>query len=519
MRKNKAIAVAMALVLTLSMALTGCGSKNPEKQEGGAAAPADDGVVFALNAEPTTLDPQKAGERITWVPVAQLYDRLVREDENGELQPSLAESWEVSEDGTSITFKIREGVKFHDGSTMTVEDVAYSINRTITDYPSKLFSNAMVNMDVVDDTHVKLNLKYSFAPALYCINHVSFAIVPKAVVEADVEGFGRKPVGTGPFKFVEWTSGDHVSMARNEEYWRGPAAISNITFKTITDTSSSVLALEKGEIDVVQSIPESFRKHLQEVENVGYYSVEGASIYILTFNNEKGVFTDKNLRLAVAHAINREEIIMGALEGNGREIYAPMASFAFGYPDDSFKPLAYDLDKSKEYLAKAGKPNGFKVVLKCTEAANYTKPAEIVQAQLAKVGIQVEIQQMERGTYLQEVYKNCDYEMSIWSMTSDYPDGDSPTYTRLHGKMKGNTNNYVLVDIPELNDALDTGRTSTDPKVRLASYLKVSEIVRDEAPMIPLYASMNSIAANKKLTGVRAHYGQVVDMYDYAWAK
>ena len=510
----------MAAVVMLAAAVTGCGGSGKKAAGSGqSASQASDSVVFALNAEPTSLDPQVASERITWVPVAQLYDRLVQEDENGEIQPAIAESWEASEDGTSLTFQIRKGVKFHDGSEMTVEDVAYSINRTINDYPSKLFSSAMENMEIVDDTHVKLNLKYPFKPAINCLNHVTFGIVPKAVVEKDPEGFSRNPVGSGPFKFKEWTSGDHVTLERFDEYWRGPAAIQQITFKTITDTSSSVLALEKGEIDVMMTIPESYRKHLmEETPGVNFYETEGASIYILTFNNEKGTFTDHNLRMAVAYAINRDEIIAGALEGNGKPLYAPMASFAFGYPDlNNFPVIEQDLEKSKEYLAKAGKPDGFTVKLKCTEAANYTKPAEIIQAQLSQVGINVEIETMERGTYLQEVYRNCDYEMSIWSMTSDYPDGDSPSYARLHGSMKGNTNNYVLVDIPELNEALDTGRTSMDDQERKDAYLKVSEIVRDEAPMIPLYAQMNNIAANANLTGVRAHYGQVVEMYNYKW--
>lgn len=522
--KRNHFASLLAGALTLALTLTACGGgggNGAANPDGGkvSASQASNSLVFSLNAEPTSLDPQVASERITWVPVTQIFDRLVREDENGEIVPCLAESWETSEDGTSITFKIKEGVTFHDGSVMTAQDVVFSINRTINEYPSKLFSSAMSDMVLVDDTHVKLNLKYPFKPAIQCLNHITFGIVPQAVVEKDAEGFSRNPVGTGPFRFKEWVSGDHVTLERYDNYWRDPAALEKITFKTITDTSSSVLALEKGEIDAMMSVPESYRKHLMdEVPAVGFYETEGASIYILTFNNEKGIFANKDLRLAVSYAINREEIIAGALEGNGAPLYAPMASFAFGYPDmTTFQPIKQDLEKSKEYLAKAGYPDGFTVKLKCTEAANYTKPAEIIQAQLSQVGITVEIETMERGTYLQDVYRNCDYEMSIWSMTSDYPDGDSPTYARLHGSMKGNTNNYVLVDIPELNEALDTGRTSLDDAVREDSYLKVSEIVRDNAPMIPLYASMNNVAANANLTGVRAHYAQVIEMYDYAW--
>ncbi len=485
-----------------------------------------DGIVFALNAEPTSLDPQVAAERITYIPVMQLYDRLVMEDpDTREIQPMLAESWEFNDDNTEITFKIKEGVKFHDGSDLTVDDVVFSINRAINDAPSKLFSSAMDRMEKVDDTHCKLILKYAFSPVMYCLNNVQFCIVKQAAVEADEEGFSRNPIGTGPYKFVSWTSGADLVMEAFPDYWRGEAEVKKVTFRTMTDTSASVMALEAGDVDVIASVPNSDRANLLANNDVEWYETEGASIYILTFNTQEGLFAGQTLedngtklRQAISYAINRDDIILGALEGIGTPLYAPMASFAFGYPDlDTFQIIEQDQDKAKALLAEAGYPDGFTVTLRCTEAANYTQPAVIIQDQLRQVGITVELDQMERGTYLQEVYRDMKYEMSIWSMTSDYPDGDSPTYVRLHGSMIGNTNNYVGVNIPELNEALEIGRTSQDQEERKAAYLKVSEIVRDYAPMIPLYSQMNNVVANAALTGVRAHYGMVVDIYSYGW--
>lgn len=487
-------------------------------QGGCAEAVLRDSIVFALNAEPTTLDAQFAAERVTYIASRQLYDNLVQEAPNGKIIPKLAESWKFSKDETAITFKIRDGVKFHNGEPLTVHDVAYSINRAINETPNKLFSSAMINMVVVDDHHVKLNLKYRFTPILYCLYNSCFGIVSQKAVEADKAGFGRRPVGSGPFKFVSWKSGDSIVFERFEDYWQGPAQIRQVTFKTITDMSTALLALEKGEIHVVSSAPDSDRRSVMNNKKLTWHETPSALVYMITFNNREGLFTNEKLRLAIAYAINKKELIEGALEGNGIELWAPMASFAFGYPSlDEFEPQRYDPEKAKRLLAEAGYPNGLKVTMKSTEAAYYVRPAEIIQDQLRKVGIQMTIQTMERGTYLQEVYRDMKYEMSIWTMTSDYPDGDSPTYTRMHSSMYGNTNNYTGVNIPELDAVLDIGRKGADPVVRKSAYLKVAEITRNHAPLIPLYSNMNNIVCAKSLKGVRAHYGLVVDLYTYHW--
>lgn len=516
--KRRLTASVLSLVMIVAMLLTACGPKTPSNASGSGEKTVKEDLVFALNAEPTSLDAQFAAERVTFMASRQLYDNLVKENAQGEIVPMLAESWEFINDDKSVVFKIRDDVVFHNGEPLTVEDVAFSINRTINETPNKLFSGAMENCEIIDDSHVQINLKYTFGPVLNCLAYAYFGIVCKSAVEADPEGFARNPVGSGPFKFVEWKSGDSLVFEAFPDYWRGEAAIKKVTYKVLTDISAAMISLEKGEINVLTSVPDSEKEFVLANEKLNWHETPSGFVYMVTFNNREGIFQDVRLRRAVAHAINKDELIEGALEGNGVKLIAPMASFAFGYPDESeFEELEYNPELSKQLLAEAGYPDGLKVVMKSTEAANYVKPAEIIQDQLRRVGITMELQQMERGTYLQEVYRNMEYDMSIWTMTSDYPDGDSPTFVRMHSSMYGNTNNYTGVNIPELDAALETGRFSQDQEARKAAYLTVAEITRDECPLVPLYSNMNNIACSAGLEGVRAHYGQVIDLYEYYW--
>ena len=192
-----------------------------------------------------------------------------------------------------------------------------------------------------------------------------------------------------------------------------------------------------------------------------------------------------------------------------------MAHSVFGYPQD-FQPITQDIDKAKEHL-EAARYDGRKIQFKTTEARERVKVSEIIQGQLRQAGFNVVIDQMEGGRFFDEVYGRMQYEMGIFNMTSDYPDGDSPTFTRFHSSLFGNSNNYFGVRNPELDKALETGRFSLDPEQRRAAYQKVCEIVRDEAIIIPIYAGINNVVANRDLQGVEAN--SVLRMYygEYSW--
>jgi len=473
-------------------------------------------LVAGVGIEPRTMDPILAPDRSTYQVLTSIYDNLtVMHDNDSEIEPGLATEWTVSEDGKEIVFKIRENVKFHNGDILTADDVAFSFNTAIANAPNKLMTGMMDRMEVSGENEVKLFLKYPFKPMLSILSQPTLCIVNKAAYEKSPEEFSRNPVGTGPFKFVSWKTGDRVTLEKFNDYYRFTPAYDELIFRIMPDANTAMIALENGELDVMPNLQASDLRNVRENDKLALYEKPSANFNMIILNNYEGIFTDKNMRLAVSYAIDRDEIIAGALEGQGVPLYVPMAHDVFGYPED-FVPFEHDVEKAKEYLELAGY-DGQEIKFKTTDSKERVKVSEIIQAQLLEAGFNVSIDQMEGGRFFDEVYKNMQYEIGIFNMTSDYPDGDSPTYTRLHSSMFGNSNNYFGVKNEELDKALDDGRFSLDPDVRKAAYAKVCEIVRDDAIIVPIYAGINNVVANKDLVGVEAN--AVLRMYygEYSW--
>lgn len=502
-------------LLILVMLLSGCGgnkSASPEKAANGKR----DSLNFAILAETKELDPHKSSDTLTYILLLQVFDPLIKIEPNGSLTPALAEKWEISKDGKTILFTIKKGVKFHNGDILNVQDVVYSLNRAIASPYTSKFTGVMKSAEAVDDSTVKLNLKHAYGPILYCIANPSLAIVSKKAVEAAGESFGKNPIGTGPYKFVKWVSGEKIDLTRFDDYFRGPASIKNVTFKFITDVTTASIALEKGEIDVLHNPSKSDRAAQMANKNLKYYETDSAYYYHISMNNKTGPFSDRRVREAVSYAIDRKNIILGGLDGIGSPVEVPMPPSAFGFPAD-FKNDPYNPEKAKQLLAEAGYPKGLTVKFKINQAAMYSKPAEVIQEQLRKVGINAELELMERATYLDEVTKKFNYDISLYVITALLPDADYVCYTRLHSSMLGNGNNFTVTNIPKLDAALDKGRTSQNKEERLAVYKEVSQIVKDEAPLIPIMTGKFAIVANKDVKGVSSSTVDLHYVYDYSW--
>jgi peptide/nickel transport system substrate-binding protein len=502
-------------LLMTAVLLSGCGGNKSE----GPAKTADgkrDNLNFAILAETKELDPHKSSDTLTYILLLQVFDTLIKQQPDGTLVPALAEKWTISPDGKEILFTIKKGVKFHNGEVMTAQDVAYSLNRAIASAYTSKFTGVMKSAEVVDDSTVRLTLKHAYGPVLYCIANPSLAIVNKKTVEAAGDNFGKNPVGTGPYKFVKWISGEKIDFTRFDDYFKGPAPIKNLTFKFITDVTTAAIALEKGEIDVLHNPSKSDRKAQMDNKNLKYYETDSAYYYHISMNNKTGPFSDKRVREAVSYAIDRKNIILGGLDGIGSPVEVPMPPSAFGYPAD-FKNNPYDPAKAKQLLAEAGYPKGLTVKFKINQAAMYSKPAEVIQEQLRQVGINAELELMERATYLDEVTKKFNYDISLYVITALLPDADYVCYTRLHSSMLGNGNNFTVTSIPKLDAALDKGRTSQNKEERYAAYREVSQIVKDEAPLIPVMTGKFAIVANKDVKGVTWSTVDLHYVHDYSW--
>lgn len=498
----------LGIVLVMLIVLLSLGSN--------ASAQTKDSLVFGISAEPIGLDPADVIDVYSFMPILQVFDTLVREEKDGSLVPGLAESWTVSQDRKEIVFKLRENVKFHNGDVMTADDVEFSINKAIKSPKTAKITGAISKAVKMDNFSVKLVLKNPYEPIFSSLSRANASIVSKRAMEADPKIFGRRPVGTGPYKFVEWINGEKLVFERFDEYYRGKAPIKNLTFRIFTDTNTAVIALEKGEIDVLDSPSTGDRDNLKSNKGLAFHETASSMFIFLAFNNEKGIFSNEKLRLAVSHAIDRKMIIMGAADGIGVPLESPISPSAFGYPAE-FKNNPYDLEKAKKLLAEAGYPNGFTVTLKCTENPTYSKPAEIIQEQLRQIGINVEMVVMEKGAFLADIYEKGDFEMCVWAIISMIPDADYTVYSRFHSKMFSGGNNFMRATIPGMDELLEKSRISESKKERLALYNTISEMVRDRAVMIPLYSGMNTICANAKLKGIAADAVQKYYVFDYSW--
>ncbi len=497
---KKLLALALALVMTAACATAF------------AEAPRTD-ISINVWEEPSALHGGFAAASAVNHVSRQIFDPLVFSDGNGQYSPALATAWEFQNDNKDMVFTLREGVKFHDGTTMTAEDVAFSYNTVINAGYADTTCGAMDSMEVVDDHTVVLHLDSEFGPIMDCVSQEALGIFPKAAYEADPEGFIRNPVGSGPYKFVEWRTGDRITLTAFEDYWQGEAAIKDLTIRIFTDNSVATLALQNGELDVHTQVPQTDVPNVEADPNLQYSEVVGNTTTWLIFNYE-GIFADENLRLAVAHAIDKEGVMLGAIEGKGVVAQAIYAPFVPGY-DAEYTGPAYDPEKAKEYLAAAGYPDGLDIVVKANSNSAYSRPLEMVQAYLADVGINISIEPMESNAWFDDVFQGADYDMNLVSFSMGMPDFDE-LYALYRG---GQSQNFGHLDDPVVNEAYDINHSSVDPEARIEACHTIQHQMGDHALTVPIYTAMNGIAANAKLQGIEAKSMKDYRVYDWSWAE
>ena len=514
MKKNISIAL---LIVMMALAFVGCGAPtngsgtmvSNGSNSGSEVSKARDILNVGVYAEPSTVDPALSKDRVTWIIGYQMYDTLVKYDqEKKEYTPGLATGWEMNPEGTEITFEIRQNVKFHNGDTMTMEDVLWSMTRELESSYTASLTGSMDRWEQVDETHIKLVLKQAYAPIYDVLVTPCFSVISKrAFEEAQAAGqdFGRIGCGTGAYKLVEWNSGDTMVFESHADYYEGAPAIKQVILKQIPDAGAGSIALEEGSIDYYLFLQQSDFAHLEEVptlkkvENPG-----GVGIDDITFNVTDGIFVDKRLRQAVAYAINREEMMLGGVEGYGKVSNTPCATSSFGFIED-YPWYEQDVEKAKALLAEAGYPDGFDVVFSQEGSPDYMKPAEIMQEQLRQVGINVTFEKMERAAWLETVATNRDYVASLRMTTMVVNDVDYLLTRRLTSENLGGGNNYSGYQNPEFDALVAEARTLTDSEARMEIYRKCYDILKEDVPFIPLYTEQNPIYINAKLMGFINH--------------
>lgn len=478
----------------------------------------NDTVAVRNVADQKTFDPFRTTDLVDWQTHYQIFDSLFRETPDGKFVPALCTDYKINDDGLEMMFTIREGVKFHNGDTMTAEDVAFSLNTAIASPFTSKFTSVMKEASVVDAKTVKLTLKHAYKPIIGCLVSSSTSIVPKKAYEADSAKFGQEPVGTGPYVMKEVRPGESINLDAFPDYWRGEAKIKHHVVRVIKDNMSALMAMQSGTLDrMVPNQDYSDRQAILDDPKLEYYEAPQACTFLVAFNNARGPFADKRVREAVAHAIDKEELILGAVNGMADPTDGGIVPLCPQAPAN-FKGLSYDLAKAKELLTEAGYANGLDVTMRVIGATNYTKPAEVLQAQLKQIGINLKIEAMERGRWFDLVLNKAQFDITFYAHAIAVPDADFCTYPFLHSSQReGRGTNYMGVAIPELDKCLDEARSSLDDEVRNKNYARVCEIIRDESIFVPCYTGKRTVAAVKELKGVFADPMQRYYVYNYEW--
>jgi peptide/nickel transport system substrate-binding protein len=378
---------------------------------------AKDRLVIGMSLEPPVLDPTKnAAAAIREVTTPSIFESLGRIDRTGAVGPGLAESWNVSEDGKEYIFKLRQGVKFHDGEPLDAAVVKFTLDRLFapdSTNPAKSLYTDIDKVEVVDPSTVKVTLKSPNSFLLYSLSLGDAGIMsPKTAATND-----KNPIGTGPFMFKERKEGDSITLVKSPTY-RDPGSIklNTVIFKIVKDPSAQVNALLAGDVDAfpgfqAPELVDRLKKDPRFVVVVG--TTEGE--VILATNNSKKPFSDLKVRQAIAHAINRDELI-SAESGFGVPIGSHFAPHNKAYIDLT-KTYPFDIAKAKALLAEAGYPNGFEASLKLPPVGYAQRAGEVIASQLGKIGIKVAITQLQWPQWLSEVFKERNYDLTIVAHT------------------------------------------------------------------------------------------------------
>jgi peptide/nickel transport system substrate-binding protein len=477
----------------------------------GQPAPGGGALVVQQTSEPPGLDLTATPATATaGVVFYNIQEALVKVDQQGKLVPWLAERWQTAADNLTYTFFLKKGVRFHNGRPFTADDVKFVLDRARnpeTKHPHAKQYEDIATIDVKDPQTVTITLKQPNAMFLYNLARQGSVIYPREAVEQQKSN----PVGTGPFALARWDRGDRIVLKKNADYHvKGLPRLEQVTFRFIPDPNAALAALQAGDIDVL-----SFGLGPESVEVVRRSPAlqvvlgETTSDVILALNNSKKPYSDVRVRRAITHAVNKDEILKGAMFGFGRVLGTNIDPLN-PYFVDMAKAVPYNPDRARQLLAEAGYPNGFDAVLRVPPQYPYTvRTGEVLVGQLAKAGIRVALEQIEWGQWLERIYKNADYDMTIIGHGEAWDAGNyaNPKY-------------YFRYDSPRFQEVYKQSETTLDDAKRRALYQDLQKIMVEEAPVVWLYVYPRIVAAKKGVQGIWKDLPTpVFDLSEVTWAR
>ena len=522
-RLTRILASMLAMLMVLSLAACGGDNKgsnnskpgNDTSTPGDANAPSDssggsgsykDTLTWCQGSDVTSLDPHQGKETPAVQVTCQIFDTLLQVNpETKELEPQIAESWEQTDDLTYV-FKIREGVKFHDGSEVTTADVKFSLDRAINSAAVSYIVDFIESVTDNGDGTVTIKTKAPYGPALRNLAIPFAAIVPKALVEADEANFILNPVGSGPYQFVEWKQGDHVTMKAFDDYYAGKAATENLIMKVVPEAAQRSIALETGEVDVSYDLSVNDIPKVEENPDLVANVISSLSCTYLSFNLNKAPFDNPKVREAISVAIDRQALVDTIKSGVGQPADAIIAPDVFGYYSTGVPE--YNPERARELLAEAGYADGFSTTLWVNDNQGSIELCSAIMAMLMDVGIDCELKTSEFGSFISSTSAG-EHDIACFGWTTSSGDADYTYYSLEHSSQQGAPGNRSFISDPEVDQLIEDARSSSDEATRKELYQKLAIKLAEYNNNMPILYTAVNVGASKNVEGF------VMDVNEY----
>ena len=430
--------------------------------------------------------------------VALIYDTLVDFDEDLNIIPNLAESWEFTDD-TTLELFLKKGVKFHNGNDFTAADVKYSLDLAKVSPHTAETTEMFDEIIVVDDHHVTLTLKAPYAPTLAHLAHKACSIISKDEMEKiGVEAYNEAPVGTGAFQYESFTPGDRVVLKRFDDYHDTLPQLEEVIIRQIADASTRVIELEAGTADLVLLVSPEDISRVESNDALKMIRSTNLTQTYIGFNCEKEPFNNPLVRQAINYAIDKDSIVDVVFKGTGAPSNGPLAAKVWASTQNELEKFEYDIEKAKALLTEAGYPNGFSCSIWANDNNAQRKDiAVIVQASLAQIGIDCAVEYVEWGKYLDDTAVGA-HDMFILGWSTSTGDPDYGLYNTFHTNAWGTTGNRAFYTSEEVDKLLDAGKIETDMEARAKIYADAQQIIRDDAPWVFVWQGEDctGVAAN-----------------------
>ena len=515
MKKKQLLSGVMALLLSASLCACG-GSKTAEgtSEAAGESSEAETSntlsegtpvpggsVVYGMTQDLASLDPHVDTDAGTRDVVFNLYEGLVKPTSDGGFIPAVASDYIISDDAKTYTFTLRDGITFHDGTPVTIEDVKYSIDRYAEiQGESSAFSSLVDSVEVQDDKTLVVNLKESYSEFLPMM---TIAIIPQS--NEDPAG---NPIGTGPFKYVSYTPGQNLELEKYDGYWQeGVPSLDSVEFKFIADVDTAFVELQAGTIDILKYLTSAQAETLGDDYNI----VQGSMnlVHAMYLNSAYEPLSKTEVRQALCYAVDRDAINNFIFGGKSHIIGSHMIpAMSKYYEPEAETVYSYDPEKAKELLADAGYADGFD--LEITVPSSYSQhvdSAQIIADELSQVGINVTLNQVEWSTWLQDVYKGGNFQATVIGF-----DGTLAPSDWLKKYVTDDAKNFMHYSNTEYDDVFNTAYTTVDDDVKVENYKKAQMILAEDAPAVYIEDPANLVAVSKKFGGYTFYPTAAEDM-------